>query len=137
MLAELSITSTTERVLPARKDCPFGMNSGGAKAIASRPHRAMRHASSSNSFNRLMRYERRNCSVKKRVVEKRIFLVRRDRLRWMISGIAAVSSPIRNGQLRNEIPRMFIARPLGIHHLPAGQVGAEEGVEALVGLGLG
>src|SRR5437763_11358145 len=103
MLAELSMTNTTERVLPARNDCPLGMNNGWAKAIASRPHRAIRQASSSSSFNRLMRYERRNCSVKKRVVEKRIFFVRRDRLRWIIRGIAAVSSASRKGKWRNEI----------------------------------
>ena len=33
--------------------------------------------------------------VKKRVVEKRIFLVRRDRLRWMTSGMSAAATPNR------------------------------------------
>jgi hypothetical protein len=46
-----------------------------------------------------MRYDRRNWSVKNRVVENCIFFVRRDRLRWITSGIAADARPIRNSGL--------------------------------------
>ena len=48
-----------------------------------------------------MRYDRKNWSVKNRVVENLSVFVRRDRLKWMISGIAADSRPIRNSGLRN------------------------------------
>ena len=47
-----------------------------------------------------MRYDRRNWSVKNRVVENVIVFVRRDRLRWITSGIAAERRPTRKSGLR-------------------------------------
>ena len=59
MLAELSMTSTIERE-PPKIAGPFDKNSGRASAVAKTAHSAMRQASSSSSFSRLIRYERRN-----------------------------------------------------------------------------
>ena len=47
---------------------------------------------------------RKNWSVKKRVVENRSLFCRRDRERWITSGIAAAASPIRkNGERKVNI----------------------------------
>src|SRR5207244_4401883 len=72
----------------------------------------------------------------KRVVEKRSFFVRFERLRWIISGMSAETAPIRNKGLRN-IGKLNMVVVSQAQHLPSSEVGAQEGVEAFVSLGQG